>query len=163
MRNILLLCILFFPTVGHAWPATVVRVHDGDTVQVKDAYGNFYKVRVYGIDCPELKQASGQAAREMTQQLLENKTVEIISVSKDKYKRNVAGLVLISDMYVLQNVLVSSGLAWVDDRYCKKPVCELWRLHQNDAKEAQNPRGLWAEESPVPPWEWRKAQKKKKK
>lgn len=51
--------------------------------------------------------------------------------------------------------------AWVDDRYCKLPVCDLWRLHQREARAAR--RGLWADPDPVPPWTWRKMQRTKHK
>ena len=64
------------------------------------------------------------------------------------------GIVLLGDMLVIQDALVSAGLAWVDDRFCRLPVCDLWRLHQREAKAAR--RSLWADEAPVPPWTWRK-------
>lgn len=71
------------------------------------------------------------------------------------------GIVLLEDMLVIQDALVSAGLAWVDDRYCKLPVCDLWRLHQREARAAR--RGLWADPDPVPPWTWRKMQRTKHK
>ena len=83
------------------------------------------------------------------------KTVQVIPAQKARsYKRVVGGIVLLGDMLVLQDALVSSGLAWVDDRYCKLAVCDLWRLHQREAKAAG--RGLWRDKSPVPPWTWRR-------
>ncbi len=37
----------------------VVRVHDGDTITVLDASRKQYKIRLAGIDAPELNQAFG--------------------------------------------------------------------------------------------------------
>ena len=91
----------------------------------------------------------------MTAQLLNGRRVEIIPAQTRKsYKREVAGVVLLDDMIVLQDALISAGLAWVDDRYCNMAVCNQWRQHQTDAKAAR--RGLWAAGSPVPPWTWRR-------
>ena len=55
-----------------------------------------------------------------------------------------AGVVLLDDMIVLQDALISAGLAWVDDRFCHMAVCDLWRQHQADAKAAR--RGLWVDD-----------------
>lgn len=154
-RVVLLLALLCAPAVAQAWPGDVLTVHDGDTVRVQPANGKAVSIRVYGVDCPELGQPYGTAARDMTAQLLLGKRVEIISThSRKSYKREVAGVVLLDDMIVLQDALVSAGLAWVDNRFCKMAVCDLWRQHQADAKAAR--RGLWSADSPIPPWTWRR-------
>lgn len=158
----LLLCtlaLLFLsPATAHAFPAEVLSVHDGDSItarRVGPVRQKPDKVRIYGIDCPELGQPYGEEARELTARILDGKTVEIVPAQKGKsYRREVGGIVLLGDMLVIQDALVSAGLAWVDDRFCRLPVCDLWRLHQREAKAAR--RGLWADEAPVPPWTWRK-------
>lgn len=157
-----LLCmsLLLLPHDAAAWPGKVVSVHDGDTVTVRNDKGQLYKVRIYGVDTPELKQQWGEEAQAMTLSLLEGKTVEVIAVSHDRYKRQVAGIILLEDMLVLQDVLVSAGLAWVDNRYCKIDACKLWILHQTDAKKAR--RGLWSGSDPKAPWDWRRENKKKR-
>ena len=163
--TLLLLAVLFGPASAHAFPAEVLSVHDGDSItarRVGPQQQKPHKVRVYGIDCPELGQPFGEEARALTAQMLKDKTVEIVPAQKGKsYRREVGGIVLVQDMLVIQDALVSAGLAWVDDRFCKLPVCELWRLHQREAKAAR--RGLWADESSVPPWTWRKMQRAQRK
>lgn len=47
---------------------------------------------------------------------------------------------------------VSAGMAWVYVRYARDPA--LFQL-QDEARTAK--RGLWADSSPVPPWDFRKA------
>lgn len=161
----ILLCALLCPLTAHSFPAEVLSVHDGDSItarRVGPEPRKPHKVRVYGIDCPELGQPYGEEARELTRRMLDGKTVEIVPAQKGKsYKREVGGIVLVKDLLVIQDALVSAGLAWVDDRFCKLPVCDLWRLHQREARAAG--RGLWADEGAVPPWTWRKLQKTQRK
>ena len=154
-KLVLLLALLCAPACAQAWPGDVLDIHDGDTVRVQPADGAAVSIRVYGVDCPELGQPYGTAARNLTAHLLNGRKVEIIPAQTRKsYKREVAGVVLLDDMIVLQDALISAGLAWVDDRFCRMAVCDLWRQHQADAKAAR--RGLWADDSPIPPWTWRR-------
>lgn len=157
------LLLVLLPISAFAWSGEVIEVHDGDTLQVRDEQGSVRKVRIYGVDCPELGQPFGQEAQAMTARMVMGKTVEVIPAQKKSYKREVAGIVLLSDLAVLQDVLVSVGLAWVDNRFCKLAICDLWRMHQADAKRADPPRGLWAAPEPLAPWDWRKASKRKNK
>src|SRR5699024_4680106 len=47
-----------------AWPATVVRVIDGDTIAVTNNHnGEQYRVRLAGIDAPELDHGAGRAGQ----------------------------------------------------------------------------------------------------
>lgn len=153
-KLVLLLALLCAPACAQAWPGDVLTIHDGDTVRVQPADGAAVSIRVYGVDCPELGQPYGTAARDMTAQLLNGQRVEIIPAQARKsYKREVA-VVMLPGRATLEDALVSAGLAWVDGRYCKRPECDQWRQHQADAKAAR--RGLWADDNPVPPWIWRR-------
>ena len=63
----LLLCFIAGQALA-APPATtagkVVSVHDGDTVTVRTDDGQTLKVRLQGIDAPELKQPFGSRSRD---------------------------------------------------------------------------------------------------
>lgn len=157
---IFILAFCLSATHALAWTGEVVGVHDGDSITVCRAdTGKTAKVRIYGVDCPELGQPHGDKARDLTARVLLGKTVQVIPAQKARsYKRVVGGIVLLGGMLVLQDAMVSSGLAWVDDRYCKLAVCDLWRLHQREARAAG--RGLWRDKSPVPPWTWRRMKHK---
>ena len=154
--SIFIFVYLLIPSLALAWSGTVTSVHYGDSITVRrDDTGETAKVRIYGVDCPELKQPGGEQAQALTARILLNKTIQVIPAHKAKsYRREVAGIVLLDDLLVLQDALVSAGLAWVDGRYCKMAVCDLWRLNQREAKAAR--RGLWAEPDPMPPWQWRR-------
>lgn len=56
-----LLLLLFlppFPTGAEA--ASVTQVIDGDTLIVSNARGELQRIRLYGVDCPEKRQAWGR-------------------------------------------------------------------------------------------------------
>ena len=54
----------------------------------------------------------------------------------------------------LNEELVKFGYAWVYRKYCDRSFCKDWLEFEKTASE--NKIGLWADKSPLPPWEWRK-------
>ena len=81
-------------------------------------------------------------------------TEEIDERYQDFYGRTIATVIL-DDGVNLNEELVREGLAWVYPRYCdEEPLCSRWKKLQQDAREAEV--GLWAEDDPVKPWEWRR-------
>jgi endonuclease YncB( thermonuclease family) len=38
------------------------------------------------------------------------------------------------------------GLAWVYDMYCKKDICDKWRLLEKEARQSKT--GLWLQDDP---------------
>ena len=149
---------LFVPSLAYAWPARVVAVTDGDTITVEPLDGgDRVKVRLYGIDCPESKQPYGQAAKGFVNNAVLFQTVSIMEIATDRYKRLVA-IVTLPNGEVLQHLLLKAGLAWVYSSFCKEVFpCNNWGLLQKEAWV--NKTGLWADKNPVPPWEWRRAQR----
>lgn len=130
----------------------VVHVADGDTLTVLTAERREIKVRLHGVDCPESAQPFGQAAKRTTLSLAANQSVEVVPVDTDRYGRTV-GEVFLPDGTSLNRALVWAGYAWWYRRYAPNDT-DLEGLEQTARSER---RGLWAEDRPVPPWEWRKA------
>ncbi len=103
----------------HAYEATVERVIDGDTLwAVIDAgFGTQVreKLRLRGIDCPELGSPEGEAAKRFVMKLLPQGARCIIKSSKsDKYGRFVADVMLNDKdgkQQHLNNLLLQEGLA----------------------------------------------------
>jgi endonuclease YncB( thermonuclease family) len=126
----------------------VVKVHDGDTISVVFR-GHAEKVRLAGIDCPELRQAFGQRAKNFTTRLASGQMVAVHVQGTDDYDRKL-GVVILPDGRSLNRELVKAGFAWQAKASKNKPVAQLER----DARRAK--RGLWAETKPMPPWEYRK-------
>lgn len=133
----------------------VLSVHDGDSLRLRRADGQGMAVRLYGVDCPELGQPYGEAARDLTRRLVA-RSVTVLPTGGKSWRREVA-VVLLHDGRSLQSALVEAGMAWVDDRFCRSPECGGWRQAQATARAAR--RGLWADADPMPPWQWRKAKK----
>ena len=153
MKKLLLtFLILFWPLTAHAWIAKVVSVTDGDTIKVYNVDKGQVKIRLYGIDTPEKAQPHGKAAGKYLASLIAGATVDIESVTTDRYGRTV-GIVWDSEVNINQQ-MVQAGYAWVYQRYCDKPFCEYWLALE---KEAMTDKiGLWQEPNPVQPWEWRR-------
>lgn len=154
-RILFLLIFLLFPMSAFAWEARVVTVSDGDTITVEPIQGgDRVKIRLHGIDAPERKQPHGEVSRGLAFDIALYKTVDVEELSRDRYKRTVA-IITLPDGETFQAAMLRAGLAWVYPRYCKD--CSYWEALQEEAQREQ--RGLWVDDSPVPPWEWRKGQR----
>lgn len=72
--------------------ATCVRVIDGDTLTVADENQNLHRVRIVGMDAPELAQPYGRAAKAALSELVLHKEVHVVPAGVDKYNRELAQL-----------------------------------------------------------------------
>ena len=81
--------------------------------------------------------------------MVKGKTVTIIVRSRDGYARDIADL-YVDDLWVVGR-LVENGYAWNYTTYSDSE--ELAAL-EKQAREAK--RGLWADPSPISPWDYRK-------
>jgi endonuclease YncB( thermonuclease family) len=68
----------------------VVSIHDGDCVTVLDAGNRQTKLRLTGIDAPELKQPFGSKARDHLAGMVMGKVIEIEDHGPDRYGRTLA-------------------------------------------------------------------------
>jgi endonuclease YncB( thermonuclease family) len=133
----------------------VVGVADGDTLTVLDDMNQQHRIRLAGIDAPEKAQPFGQAAKKMLSELCYNKEATVEVLNKDRYGRTVGDVNC--DRVNANAEMVNSGHAWVYRHYDKG--FESFYVIEKSAKEARI--GLWADESPIPPWEWRRKGKLK--
>lgn len=131
---------------------TVVSVADGDTITVLHRKRQ-KKIRLYGIDCPEKGQAFGTRAKQATSRAVFGKKVAVQPFDRDRYGRIVA-VVSTPEGTPLNDQLVENGLAWVYPQYCKElEIC--FRLRNLEHAAITMRRGIWVEDTPVPPWLWR--------
>ena len=81
------LFFLLIPTIALTQTSKVTRVIDGDTFVIE----NGERVRVVGINAPEITDIFGPEAKQHLQTLIEGKTVELrpdhISNDRDRYSR----------------------------------------------------------------------------
>jgi len=128
----------------------VVAITDGDTIKVI-MDGEQVKIRLHGIDAPEKKQAYGQAARDYAVELAGGEHVRLIGHGKDRYGRLIAEVIL-PDGRSMNHEMVSDGYAWWYRKYAPNDKA----LEEAEARARSKRRGLWADDEPVAPWEWRK-------
>ena len=151
MIRLLILLIIFWPTHTSALDGKVVDVADGDTITILTADKQQVKVRLYGIDCPEGGQAFGNVAKKYTAKMTAGKHVNVTPYDVDRYGRTV-GVVTVNGNNVNES-LIAAGLAWQFRKYCKQTFCDNWITIEQLAKSTGI--GLWADKSPLPPWEYR--------
>ena len=59
---------LSFHVTADELTGRVIDVHDGDTITILDDQHNKHRIRLFGIDAPELNQPYGQASRKALEQ-----------------------------------------------------------------------------------------------
>lgn len=149
---VVIFCCLATQTLAASFTGRVIKVSDGDTIQVMNN-NVAEKVRLNGIDSPESGQAYGRQAKEFTADLVAGHVVTVEIRDTDRYGRTVGDVILL-DGKNLNREIVRAGYAW------------WYRKHSNDGslgqleEEARSARrGLWQDSRPpTPPWEWRAAQ-----
>jgi endonuclease YncB( thermonuclease family) len=127
----------------------VLHVQDGDSfIMMKD--GEEQTVRLYAVDAPERDQPFGAEAKAFVRDQVENRPVRLMVRNEDRYGRLIAD-VYDEDERCLNHTLVSAGYAWWYRHHASRDRT-LARLEQ-EAREAR--RGLWQDDNPIPPWEFR--------
>ena len=140
----LIICIVC-PSV-FALSGKVVSIHDGDTIAVLQGKQQV-KVRLYGIDAPELKQPYGKKSKQFLANLIAGEVVEVEENGKDRYKRTI-GTVYLGNTDINAQ-MIENGYAWAYRKFSKKYVPQ-------ESKAKSQKLGLWQDKEPVPPWEWRR-------
>ena len=130
----------------------VVKIADGDTLTLLTSSNEQVKIRLAGIDTPEKKQPFGNKAKQALANLAFQKQALIEVETKDRYGRTV-GTVFV-DGQNINAELVRQGMAWVYRKYTDDE-----RLYVLESEAKQSKRGLWLDENPIPPWEWRKGKR----
>ena len=137
----------------------VVGIADGDTLTLLDATNTQHKIRLSGIDSPEKGQPFGQVCKKSLSGLAYDRVAVIESNKLDRYGR-VIGKVLVNGQDVnLEQV--RRGCGWHYKKYQNEQILDD-RLSYNAAEESARASrvGLWTDNEPMPPWEWRKARRK---
>ncbi|KAI3872561.1 hypothetical protein MKX03_015532 [Papaver bracteatum] len=122
----------------------VIKVSNREDILVKK-----YRIRLRGIDAPEIQMPYGKDAKVELIELLQGKCLIIGVYCVDQYGRFVGDIHCNGNF--AQKIMLQKGFAWHFEKYDKRPELKKWE------KEARAARvGLWASPSPQKPWEWRK-------
>ncbi len=144
--------LLLLPPSTHAatprtLTATVERVSDGDTVVAIAANQTGLRIRLLGIDAPEIPhgrkpgQPFGQEARDYLDHLIGGKTVKVETYGPDRYGRVLA--VIWDDQINVNLLMAAMGFAEV---YRGTP-CQVYcrELEQAEAKARRDKVGMWVQ------------------
>lgn len=121
-------------------------VIDGDTV-VASVGGRQQELHLIDIDAPEMGQSFGPEAKDLLAERLLGKIIQVAVISQ----RPEGGLwtrAFIKAENLAEDML-EAGLAW-----CQRGLSHQ-RLQAIERASRQERKGLWAQDSPQPPWEWR--------
>lgn len=133
----------------------VIKVTDGDTVNVLTSDYQTHKIRLSGIDAPEKKQAFGNKSKQALADDIDGKVVTVDYNKRDRYQRIIGKIMLNGkDINIRQ---VQRGLAWHYKKYEKEQEVEDRAIYADAEYLAQRDKvGLWADINPTPPWDFRK-------
>lgn len=137
----------------------IERVVDGDTVVFLSANGQRIRVRLAGIDAPEMAMPYGSTAKNMLIQLVGAGDVTVHATKLDRFGRAIAKVIAKDGDVNL--ALINQGLAWHYKRYAHEQTAsdaDAYAQIENEAKARE--AGLWKETRPVPPWAYRACRKK---
>lgn len=120
MKNFIYILLLFaIPACSETISARVSYVYDGDTVTLTSEKTKT-KIRLYGIDAPEIAQPYGKESRNHLRKKILYKNVEVKVNGKDRYKRTIGTIFLDGENINLW--MIKSGFAWHYKQYCKDKV-----------------------------------------
>jgi endonuclease YncB( thermonuclease family) len=158
---------------GHAGPAAaataralppsvegiVLDVHDGDSFTFRGDNGRRLRIRVSGIDAPELHQPYADQSRRHLEEMLRGRRLRIDPIKQDVFDRTVAKVwVLDPDQPPTDAALslVEAGLAWHFVRYrADQPPADVPRYAQAERAARARRAGLWQDAEAEAPWDFR--------
>jgi Micrococcal nuclease (thermonuclease) homologs len=164
LKSLLIILVVLISCAGEVHAGNTIAgfvraVYDGDTVLLATASNNRLKVRLYGVDAPETRkpdkpgQPFGDVARRTLMYKIMGRQVSAEIVDTDQYDRSVA--VLRYEGRDINREMVSEGLAWAYREYLGGAYASDYIGAEERARRMR--KGLWRDNNPLPPWEFRHA------
>jgi endonuclease YncB( thermonuclease family) len=157
-KSFLICCALAGGAVAAASiDGLVVSVADGDTITILDDEHQQHRIRLAGIDAPEMGQDFGRLSKGSLSDLVYRQHVQVDTEKLDRYGRVVGKVTVYGQDVNLQQV--RRGMAWHYKAY-QREQSKADRLAYAAAEAAARTGriGLWAMPQPqVPPWTFRAA------
>lgn len=134
-----------------------LHILDGDTISFQTNGGQKFKVRLYGIDAPEKAQPYGPQSTGILRKLVGQQVLGLKIYGADRYGRKLAKIY--AGKQDLNAEMIKLGAAWHYKQYDKSNDFDRYAQLEKNARKEQ--KGLWNKPSATPPWEYRKAVRKK--
>ena len=138
----------------------VIQVNSGDVITITNL-NRPVRVKLLGVDAPELDQAFGDVAKKHLSDLVFDKGVLVYyaGIAADK---SLTGRVLLNDADIGAQ-MIRDGAAWCDLQNIDRLAASEREVYQQSEQAARSERrGLWQAENPTAPWEFVKAEQLKK-
>ncbi len=163
--TLIIILFLISPYTFADFNAEVLRIVDGDTIDVLDDDNQKLRIRLLGIDTPEPQQLFGYESSIYLKKILSGRSVKIISTpDRNKpytlgfYKRVIGKIILNGRDINLE--MIEKGMAWHFKKYKKsQPLGDRYSYNKAENEARERNIGLWSEGNPLPPWKWRKLNK----
>ncbi len=146
--GLFLILVIPLQAIPHTVTGKVIRVMDGDTIEILQPPATPVRIRLAHIDTPERKQPFYQKAKNFTTEKAAGKTVRVDIDTQDRYGRQI-GVVWVNSEN-LNLALVRNGWAWWYTHFSKDTA---YQAAEAEAKTRKI--GLWSDPHPVPPWQFR--------
>lgn len=156
-RYILLLAICLIPLDVQAASlfGKVIEVNSGDVLTVFNL-NRPVRVKLLGVDAPEMNQAFGDVAKKHLADLILDKSV-LVEYSGIAADSSLTGRVLLNNTDIGAQ-MIRDGAAWFDTNVNRLSPTDRHVYQQSEQAARNERRGLWQEENPIAPWEFVKAE-----
>lgn len=134
----------------------VIEVNSGDVITISNL-NRPVRVKLMGVDAPEMNQLFGDVAKKHLSDLVFEKSVlvEYAGIASDS---SLTGRVLLNDSDIGAQ-MIRDGAAWFEPNTGNRLNPTNREVYEQSELAARNEkRGLWQQENPVAPWEFVKAE-----
>ena len=154
---VLLICLLLncFTVEAASLYGKVIEVSSGDVITIFNM-NRPVRIKLLGVDAPELDQAFGDVAKKHLSDLVFDKPVLVYyeGIAADK---SLVGRVLLNDADIGAQ-MIRDGAAWFDANNSGRLAATDRDVYEQSELAARNERrGLWQQPNPTAPWEFVKA------
>lgn len=163
------MCLVLFCVFASVTGATVkaaslygkvIEVNSGDVITIFNL-NRPVRVKLLGVDAPELNQAFGDVAKKHLYDLLFDKSV-LVHYSGIAADQSLTGRVLLNDADIGAQ-MIRDGAAWLDPNNMDRLSATERDVYQQSEMAARSERrGLWQQANPTAPWEFVKAEQVKR-
>lgn len=150
-------CLVIAPHArGASLFGKVIEVNSGDTITISNL-NRPVRVKLLGVDAPEMNQAFGEVAKKHLSDLVYDKSV-LVEYSGIAADSSLNGRVLLNNADIGAQ-MIRDGAAWFDPNNENRLTVNDRDVYQQSEQAARSERrGLWQGENPVAPWDFVKAQ-----
>lgn len=146
-------CIVIFwfsAVSAQTWTGNVVKVRGGGVLNIAHPEEGVLTIILYGINAPAERQLYLKQAKEFLTEKVEGRVVKVQELLTEQKIRTA---VVSHDEVNTNEKVLQAGYGWVYEKYCDQGFCSDWLAYEKQARDKK--LGLWLDENPILPWEWR--------